>query len=272
VKQYSRGTLFFLDVVRFGSTFALIFGLLFLTLNYRSFWEIARADVISAVDTPMIGNKDADAAKDIAATLTTADRTSDSGRKQGELLAFLPPVGPPENRLLIPKLNLNVPIVHPATEALLKQDWAQVENDIQTALENGVVHYPGTARPGQAGNFFVTGHSSYYPWAPGEYKNVFARLGALTVGDEYWVYFRGDKHRYKIIQKKEIVPSDVTVLDQPEDKRLSTLMTCTPVGTTLRRLILVAQEIDPVAGTPLTVGDQSQNGVVPKVNLEALPI
>src|SRR3989344_5373364 len=35
-KQYSRGSLFFLDVVRFGGTFAGIFFVLFTTLNYQS--------------------------------------------------------------------------------------------------------------------------------------------------------------------------------------------------------------------------------------------
>jgi sortase A len=180
-------------------------------------------------------------------------------------------VGPPDNRIVIPALNLNVPLVTPKYEALLKGDWTQVEKDIQDALVSGVVHYPGTARPGQAGNFFVTGHSSYYPWAPGKYKNIFARLSDLKIGDEYWVYYGGDKHRYVIRSKKEVRPSDITVLDQPPDQRLSTLMTCTPVGTALRRLILVAEEVDPVNGTTLAVGERASQQA-PEFNMEALPM
>jgi len=134
-----------------------------------------------------------------------------------------------------------------------------------------VVHYPGTANPGQAGNFFVTGHSSYYPWSPGHYKTVFARLGELSEGDEIWIYYNGDKHRYIIRTKKEVVPSDISVLNQPSDQRLTTLMTCTPVGTTLRRLIIVAEEVDPSTGEVLKVGQQPVK-VAPTVAPDALSI
>jgi sortase A len=189
----------------------------------------------------------------------------------GDLLSFLPDVGPPENRIIIPKLNLNVPLVTPSYQNLLSENWTGVEEDIQDALQHGIVHYPGTARPGQAGNFFVTGHSSYYPWAPGKYKNVFARLHEIDVGDEYWVYYGGDKHRYVVREKQEVKPSNVRVLDQPLDKRTATLMTCTPVGTTLRRLIVTAEEVDSITGMPLEVGEKGSHGGQ-KLNVEQLPI
>jgi len=264
IKEYSRGVLFGLDVVRFGGTFAGIFVALFVSLNYQSFWEITTAKM-----------------GDMWPSVTTQTPTplgpsggSIGGAKDpsgSQLLAMLPSVGPPDNRLVIPKLHLNVPLVAPSMNALLNQDWDQVEKDIQSALEAGVVHYPGTARPGQAGNFFVTGHSSYYPWAAGAYKTVFARLHDLNPGDEYWVYFNGDRHRYVIQSKKEVSPSDISVLDQPTDKRLATLMTCTPIGTTLRRLIIVAQEVDIESGIALKVGEKGVEERS-KVLMEALPI
>ncbi|MBU2259213.1 class E sortase [Patescibacteria group bacterium] len=168
-------------------------------------------------------------------------------------------------------MELNIPLVTPSYEALLREDWTQVEDDIQDALQMGVVHYPGTAKPGQAGNFFVTGHSSYYPWASGKYKNVFARLHELEPGDEYWVYYGGDKHRYIVRGKKEVKSSDVTVLDQPVDRRVATLMTCTPIGTTLRRLIITSEEVDPQTGIALQVGERGHDSL-PKARPQALPI
>ena len=39
-KQYSRLSLFLLDTIRFGGTFAVIFTALFVSLNYQSFWSI----------------------------------------------------------------------------------------------------------------------------------------------------------------------------------------------------------------------------------------
>lgn len=269
--QYSRGTLFVLDTLRFGGTFATLFALLFVSLNYESFWAIAQSYVdplAEVTGVKAIGASD----KGVAEKLKRIPSLAIAGQGDGGLLAHLPAVGPPDNRIIIPKLDLNVPIVVPSSEPLLREDWKSLEEEIQESLQDGVVHYPGTARPGQAGNFFVTGHSSYFPWAPGEYKSVFARLHELNVGDEYWVFYNGDRHRYIIQSKKEIKPSDVSVLEQPGDKRISTLMTCTPVGTTLRRLIIVAQEVDPVTGLALEIGERGHDEELPQVKMEMLSI
>lgn len=270
-KKYTRGTLFLFDTVRFGATFASVFGVLFLSLNYQSFFSIIQASVdplaaASAGDELQSEISDAPS----SGTGTTVATPPQNDNKS--LLDMLPPVGPPDNRLIIPKLNLNVPIVTPSQDDLINQDWKALENDIQTALQSGVVYYPGTAKPGQAGNFFLTGHSSYYPWSPGKFKSVFARLSELSAGDEYYVYFNGDKHRYKILGEKVVEPSDTSVLDQPTDQRIATMMTCTPVGTALHRLIVSAVEVDE-NGNPLKVGehDQQDNGSQ-KVQMQLLPI
>lgn len=268
-KQYSRGALFALDIVRFGGTFASIFVLLFVTLNFQSFWAIANSYVEPLAQVTG-GTVEID--KELSEKLRNIPSLAVAGEQNNGMIDFLPPVGPPENRLIIPKLNINVPIVIPSSAALMAEDWALLEEDIQTSLQDGVVHYPGTARPGQAGNFFVTGHSSYFPWAPGEYKSVFARLHNLDVGDEYWVFYGGDRYRYVIQEKREIKPSDVSVLDQPVSRRIGTLMTCTPVGTTLRRLILTSQEVDPVTGLALDVGEHRHEEALPKVRMQMLSI
>ena len=262
-KQYNRGTLFLLDSLRFGTTFAAIFSLLFFTLNYQSFEKIA-----AAMMDPLVLLHDRLPVEQATETLFQKTlRSSDA-----DLAQFLPPIGPPENRILIPSLGLNVPIVTPPNDALLQEDWARLEKDIQTSLGKGAVHYPGTARPGQAGNFFVTGHSSYYPWSSGKYKSVFARLPALKTGDEFWIYYGGDRHRYAVQEKKEVKPTDVGVLDQPLDRRIATLMTCVPVGTTLRRLIVTAQELDPLTGEPMKVGQHATTADVPAIKPGMLPI
>ena len=267
-KQYNRASLFVVDTVRFGTTFAAIFVALFVSMNYQSFFQLIQTHinpVEHALSTKALAESvDSGIGGNLAARLQ-------SQRDSGDLLSILPPVGPPDNRMIIPKLNLNVPLESPPLGPLLNEQWDELEQAIQTTLEHGVAHYPGTAKPGQAGNFFVTGHSSYYPWAPGAYKTVFARLHELDIGDEYWVYYGGDKHRYVIRGKKEVKPSNVSVLDQPTDRRVATLMTCTPIGTTLRRLIVTAEEIDPVTGAPLGIGE---HGTVERreIKATALPI
>jgi LPXTG-site transpeptidase (sortase) family protein len=270
-RKRSRLSLFVLDVLRFGSTFACLFLALFLSLNYQSFWEITRSYVnpLERTGAETALTREIDTA--LKEKLLRNPALPTAGEERGELLSYLPAVGPPENRIIIPKLALNIPLVTPSYQALLTEDWSKLEEDIQDALQYGVVHYPGTARPGQAGNFFVTGHSSYYPWSTSRYKTVFARLHQLEAGDEYWVYYGGDKHRYVVREKYEVSPNDVTVLDQPLDHRIATLMTCTPVGTTLRRLIVKSEEVDPQTGIVMEVGEQPEREL-PAVRPEQLPI
>jgi len=270
-KEYSRLTLFLLDTVRFGGTFTAIFVALFTALNYQSFFELVTANLNPIEHARNVQALTASVDSALKEKLLRSPSLAVAGSDESDLLSFLPNVGPPENRIIIPKMGLNIPLVTPSYDALLREDWGQVEKDIQEALQMGVVHYPGTAKPGQAGNFFVTGHSSYYPWAQGNYKTVFARLGELEPGDDYWVYYGGDKHRYIIRSKKEVRPSDVTVLDQPVNNRTATLMTCTPIGTTLRRLIISSEEVDPQTGIALQVGERGKEKL-PEVRPAQLPI
>ena len=149
---------------------------------------------------------------------------------------------PQGNRIILPRLGKNVPIVGVAEEKLLLRDWTGLENDIQGALRNGVVHYPGTPQPNQSGNFVLTGHSSYFPWDPGRFKDVFAVLHNVVVGDEILVYHDMQKYRYKVEESFTITPDQISVLGDSGDNRL-TLITCTPIGTNLKRLIVVAKPV-----------------------------
>ncbi|MBP9773467.1 MAG: sortase [Candidatus Peribacteraceae bacterium] len=270
-KPRSKLTLFLIDTVRFGGTFALIFVTLFVGINYQSFWQIAKADLALGNDIQtQHALADIVGQRSLASPLTASHVSYQ--RDDGSLLAHLSPVGPPTNRIIIPSLGINAPIVEPKIDALVSQNWVQFEKDVQASLLQGVVHYPGSARPGQTGNVFLTGHSSFYFNVASNYKEIFATLGNIRVGDTYSLYHKGDLHQYRVIEKFEVSPNNVSVLDQPLDKRLSTLMTCTPVGTTLRRLIVRAEEIDPVTGEILKVGQRPSEQQVNPVMLDELPI
>ena len=73
------------------------------------------------------------------------------------------------NTLTIPSLGIRAPIVDAPESS---------ENAFQKALQDGIVHYPGTATVGKPGNVYVFGHSSDYIWSKGSYKTVFALLWA----------------------------------------------------------------------------------------------
>ena len=82
---------------------------------------------------------------------------------------------PPENRLIIPAIGVNAPIVDVSvtTEQKLKH------GDFDQELYSGVVKYPSTPEPGMTGNTLIFGHTSYYWWKNNPFAEVFAKLPAL---------------------------------------------------------------------------------------------
>ena len=151
-------------------------------------------------------------------------------------------IAPVDNRLIIPRINKNIPIVRVSSESLIRRDWNALEKEMQSALKGGVVHYPGTSIPGEGGNMAITGHSSYFPWDPGRFKDVFALLHDVYEGDKIVVYWDQKKYIYEVTEKKIVLPEDIQVLKQTPGEQI-TLITCTPVGTNLKRLIIVAKPV-----------------------------
>lgn len=134
-------------------------------------------------------------------------------------------------RIVINKIKVTAPIIFDLAESS--------ETTFQKALQKGVVHYPETAKPGTSGNTVIFGHSSNQIWAPGDYKFVFALLEELTEGDKIFIEYQGIRYTYEVIGMKVVPPTDISVL-QPSSKSKLTLITCTPVGTNEKRLIVEA--------------------------------
>jgi len=235
----------FWQFIRFTVVTGMIFIVSFVAINFDAYSTIF-ASMVNPEAQAKAEEVLTAAAGEAAPTLNPADllptlANKKETRREFEWYNF--PVVPTDNRIVIPKIGKSVPLVTMSTESLEGENWSELEKQIQGALQDGVVHYPGTAKPGQFGNVFVTGHSSFYPWAPGEFKDVFALLGQLDVGDRFYIYYDQIKYTYQINEKFEVQPSAVEVLAQPKNKKIVTLMTCTPVGTTLRRLIIKAEQI-----------------------------
>lgn len=150
---------------------------------------------------------------------------------------------PPDMRIVIPRINQNVPVVGVKNENLIARKWNELESDIQKSLKNGVIHYPGTALPGDNGNVVITGHSSYYAWDAGRFKDVFALLHDVQIKDRIVVYFNQKKYVYEVTKIKVVAPKDVDILSPTSNEQL-TLITCTPIGTNLKRLIVIAKLVE----------------------------
>lgn len=145
----------------------------------------------------------------------------------------LDPNATPE--LTIPALNIKAPVIF---------EPSYKEADVQLALRKGVVKFPTTADPGQPGNVVIFGHSSGQPWAPGEYKFVFTLLDKLKPGDKVYVDHKGQRYIYQMRSSEVVLPEQVGVLNATDVPTL-TLITCTPVGTSQKRLVVRAEQISP---------------------------
>lgn len=146
------------------------------------------------------------------------------------------PVGP-EAKIIIPKINLEAPVVYdvPTIE----------EKDVQKGLENGVVHYATTPNPGEKGNAVIFGHSSSNILNKGKYKFAFILLKSLEIDDTFIIQKDGKRYVYKVYNKFITSPKDLSVLGPNDKPATVTLITCDPPGTSTNRLIIQAEQIFP---------------------------
>lgn len=146
----------------------------------------------------------------------------------------------PEPRLIIPKINVDAPVIY-GLESI-------AEGPVQEALNDGVVHYPipgANSVPGQVGNTAILGHSSNDVFNTGAYKFVFVQLDQLNEGDTFYAHYKGTRYTYSVTSKEVIEPTEVNKLVLDTKKPMMTLITCTPPGTALKRLIVYAEQVSP---------------------------
>ena len=112
-------------------------------------------------------------------------------------------------------------------------------------LKKSLIQYPNTALPGQLGNSVVFGHSVLPQFFnPKSYLTIFSTLFKLNQADEIVLKYDQIQYRYLVEEMYEVAPTDLSVLEQRFDGRYLTLITCSPPGTYLRRLIIRARIVD----------------------------
>lgn len=132
--------------------------------------------------------------------------------------------------LEIKKIKVLVPVV--------KDVNGKNKDEYNRLLQGGVAHYQGTALPGEGKNIFIFGHSSS-DVVPGELGKIFAKINDLEKGDEIKIYFKDKEYFYEIEAKDIVEATDMSVLESG-DREIITLMTCWPLGTRDKRLIVKA--------------------------------
>jgi sortase A len=122
----------------------------------------------------------------------------------------------------------------------------KIENAIvsttDTDLKKHLVNYKGTGIPGESGNAVIFGHSTLPQlFNPGDYKTIFANLYKLKNGDTIYATINNTIYTYKIFKTIVVNPQDNSALTQNYDDSYLTLVTCTPPGTTWKRLVISAK-------------------------------
>lgn len=108
-------------------------------------------------------------------------------------------------------------------------------------LTKSLIHYPGTALPGQLGSPVIFGHSTLPQFfKPDNYMSIFSTLPIIKTGELILVNIDDVIYSYKVTSIYQVKPDEVEVLRQFYDKKSLKIVTCVPPGTKYRRLIVEA--------------------------------
>lgn len=131
---------------------------------------------------------------------------------------------PAKPRLIIPKMLLNEEIF--------------VGNDLKL-VNKGVWLRPNTSRPENGSNTVLVGHRTSYSRSP-----VFYNLHKLQKGHKMAVIWENKKYNYEVVEIKEVGPNAVEI-EWPTITPRLTLYSCSPIGTSRRRLVVIASRVSP---------------------------
>lgn len=158
----------------------------------------------------------------------------------------------PDPRMIIPKINIDAPVVYGV---------GPDHNSQMAAMENGIAHFsiPGaSAVPGQVGNAVFAAHSSNDAFARGDYKFVFAHNERLVKGDVVYMNYEGKRYTYSVTSTEVVLPTEVSKIQIQTDKPMLTLISCVPLGTAEKRLLVFAEQISPdISGAKISEPDDA---------------
>ena len=150
-------------------------------------------------------------------------------------------VVPPTNRIIIWKINLDVPIV----DSKYKNESDFTQWNFNEELENGVVKYPTTPVPWKLGNTLIFWHTSQEWRQKNPYWTVFSKIPNLELWDEVTVIRWWKLYKYKIIEKIVVSPKNVDAqYKKYQNGDYITLMWCYPIWRTDKRMMITAERIN----------------------------
>lgn len=132
---------------------------------------------------------------------------------------------PTENRIVIPSIQINEPIVE--------------SNTINSIKDGGTWRRPNTSSPNKDGNTVIIGHRFY-----GSNVSTFYHLDKVLVGQKLAIYWEGQEILYEVTEVK-VVEATALEIEAPSSEKKLTLYTCHPIWTAKQRLVVVAKPVQP---------------------------
>ena len=126
--------------------------------------------------------------------------------------------------LIIPKMNVELPIYHTVEERV---------------LQVGVGHMESSSLPvgGESTHAALSGHRGL-PSA-----KLFTDLDQMEVGDQFYIKVLGETLAYEVHDVETVLPTETESLAIQQGQDLVTLITCTPYGINSHRLLVHAHRI-----------------------------
>ena len=247
------------EIEKLCKPFVVLFIFSFLIINWTDVSWIFNYRVVSSFATEIFQTADAEdnnvdtraeeivvvEDKDSFADLTqanndaaTAEDNKTPERKTAETnnQASNPQYTERRDSIKIPKIGISAPLIF----------VSNANNQyLHDKLDSGVIHYPGSAKPGEIGETIVLGHSAPPNWPKIKYDWVFSRLNELNPGDTIILYYNNQKYVYSVTRKvflnkgQEMPKNDLT-----NNNNTLISISCWPPGKDYKRIAVESVLID----------------------------
>ncbi|CAM4158667.1 class C sortase [Lederbergia lenta] len=133
-------------------------------------------------------------------------------------------IGPAIGSVMIPKIDVELPIYHGTDEKVLSRGVGHLENSSLPSAKLGT-HTVLTAHRGLSS------------------AKMFRNLDELTIGDQFYVQVLNETLLYEIHDINVVLPHETDWLQMDEDKNIVTLLTCDPYMFNTHRLLVTGHLI-----------------------------
>lgn len=129
-------------------------------------------------------------------------------------------------RIRIPSINVDLPIYHYSTDAVLRKGAGHMES---TSLPIG----------DETGHAAITAHRGLAE------SRLFTDIDKVKIGDTFVVNILGDDLYYKVFKYEVVEPTDLNWFSFEQGKDLVTLITCDPIGINSHRILVTGERFYP---------------------------